>query len=421
MIPTLDEDVRKLLQQLGHPQTEYGEDNITRRERLIKLINDDSVKQQLQNMQADDDDAMVEGSSNDDEDEDFYTPGTSELYDLRIEIANESLINAKNRILNQQIQYDNINEIEILQQRRTYNDNLKLFELEGVQTISNRFTSCVKFNNNNKIYAGSWDGKTYKLDDNLNKQGFLNGFHESKVGDVEFHPIDNNIMATCGNEGLINIYNNEQLQTSLKGHDGRITSLSFNPINNLNLLVSASHDKTWRLYDVSTTKEIYYQEGHSKELTSISHQIDGSLLSSSSIDNLIKLWDLRSGLNIANLSDHTNGVYCLQWRLNGYELISGGGDNLIKVWDIRNYKKPKHNLISHTKLVSDLKISNDDKFMISCGYDGLLNIHSCDSWLNLKKFKNTDKLMTCDISNDMKSIITGGWNRSIQLYKLLTN
>ena len=45
-------------------------------------------------------------------------------------------------------------------------------------------------------------------------------------------------------------------------------------------MASASFDTTWRLWDVTTSKELLLQEGHSKEVYAVEFQNDGSLVAS---------------------------------------------------------------------------------------------------------------------------------------------
>ena len=66
--------------------------------------------------------------------------------------------------------------------------------------------------------------------------------------------------------------------STLKGHQGRVCRVAFHPSGNY--VASASFDTTWRLWDVTTSKELLLQEGHSKEVYAIEFQNDGALVAS---------------------------------------------------------------------------------------------------------------------------------------------
>jgi U4/U6 small nuclear ribonucleoprotein PRP4 len=77
---------------------------------------------------------------------------------------------------------------------------------------------------------------------------------------------------------LIDNICSDQPLSSMKGHQDRICRVAFHPSGGY--VASASFDTTWRLWDVSTSKELLLQEGHSKEVYSIEFQNDGALVAS---------------------------------------------------------------------------------------------------------------------------------------------
>ena len=83
-------------------------------------------------------------------------------------------------------------------------------------------------------------------------------------------------------------------------------SISFSPDGRY--LASGSRDKTVKLWDVSSGREIKTLTGHSDDVRSVSFSPDGSYLASGSSDKTIKLWDVSSGREIKTLTGHSNYV-----------------------------------------------------------------------------------------------------------------
>lgn len=73
-------------------------------------------------------------------------------------------------------------------------------------------------------------------------------------------------------------FNSETPLATMKGHQDRICRTVFHPCGNY--VASASFDTSWRLWDVTTTKELLLQEGHSKEVYTVEFQEDGALAAS---------------------------------------------------------------------------------------------------------------------------------------------
>lgn len=361
---------------------------------------------------------MFESQSHEeDEEEDFYTPGEPHLYDIRTVIANSS-IKASNKRLHQQYKaWTNYNEVDVLTNRRSLYSSIKSnLTLQGSQIISQRFTSTVAFNGHSRLAVGSWDGDCHIIDPQNDFNSITKLNHGDKISNVEWAPINGDSIAVCGFNPIINVFN-QNLGTSsqLKGHLNRITNVKYHPHHPF--LFSSSHDETWRMWDLNTQSEIYYQEGHIGPLHSIDVHIDGSILSSCGNDGVIKLWDLRTGHLIADLVNkgHVGAIHSLKFRSNGFHIISGGVDHNVIVWDLRKTSKLA-DLPIHKGLITGIELMDNDMTLVTSSYDGNVIVSECDSWKQLKKFESIDKIM--DISCHEHDIISVGWAGDVKLYSI---
>ncbi|MEH2421976.1 MAG: AAA-like domain-containing protein, partial [Nostoc sp.] len=79
-------------------------------------------------------------------------------------------------------------------------------------------------------------------------------------------------------------------QNRLEGHSDSVNSVVFS--RDGKTLASASHDKTIKLWNLETGKEITTLRGHSDSVNSVVFSRDGKTLASASHDKTIKLWNL---------------------------------------------------------------------------------------------------------------------------------
>lgn len=389
------------------------------------------------------------------EDEDFYTPGSQQLYDCRVEILHSSLNKASSRVEKLRSKVKNQDFIKTLKHRRNINKQLGQFELYGSQLIpgNTRAVSAVRFSPDSSLIAcGSWDGLLYILDKNdLPLKSTLSpGYHTEKLSAVDWNPVESNMVVTGGQEGNINIWDVNTTSPRLKpilsiksAHENRIMKTLFHPSGKY--IASTSLDQTWKLWDPTKPKEpLLQQEGHSKEVFPGAFHPDGSLFATGGLDAIGRIWDLRSGRSITTLQQHIKGIYSMDWSPNGHHLATASGDCSVKIWDLRKLDHGSKEIFSipaHTKLVSDVRffkrrqpdslskpvtneldedpeiLDSDGTFLVTSSYDGLVNLWSADNWVLTKSLRgHSDKIMSCDINGDGSSIVSSGWDRSVKLW-----
>ncbi|MEH2438341.1 MAG: serine/threonine protein kinase, partial [Nostoc sp.] len=87
---------------------------------------------------------------------------------------------------------------------------------------------------------------------------------------------------------------------TLQAHSDSICSIAFSPDGKI--LASGSYDKTIKLWNVGTAREIYTLKGHSSYVNSVAFSPDDKILASGSYDKTINIWQLASLSNTATSS-----------------------------------------------------------------------------------------------------------------------
>jgi platelet-activating factor acetylhydrolase IB subunit alpha len=120
--------------------------------------------------------------------------------------------------------------------------------------------------------------------------------HTKAVLDVDYGgPRGNTMLASCSSDLTIklwdpaNEYNNIR---TLPGHEHSVSAVRFIPSGNY--LVSASRDKTLRIWDITTGYCINTLRGHVEWVRDVCPSPDGKFLFSTSDDYSARLWDISS-------------------------------------------------------------------------------------------------------------------------------
>ena len=365
-------------------------------------------------------------SSGEEQEEEFYTEGKTELLEARRDIARYSLPRARTRNA-QQREQATIPLRTHIKNRRQIKEELAKFDLFGTQIVGERPVSITRFSPSGEMVAvGNWAGGVKLLDvPNLDEKRSLRG-HTGMVSGIswiENSPSSLNLASGGGGQGgrpdihFWSLDRDTPLAT-LRGHTDRVCRVEFHPSGKY--LASASFDTTWRLWDVETTTELLLQEGHSRQVFCVSFNTDGSLLASGGFDSLGRIWDLRTGRTVMILDGHIREIFALDWAGDGHRVMSGSGDGWVKCWDIRAMRCTG-SVGAHNGNVSDLRwykgASKANTFLLTSGFDKNINIFSADEWALAKSLRgHSGNVLSTDISPDAKWAVSGGHDRTVKLW-----
>jgi WD40 repeat protein len=121
------------------------------------------------------------------------------------------------------------------------------------------------------------------------------------------------------------------LERTLKGHTNYVWDVVVTPDGRR--VLSASNDKTVKMWDLATGNLLATFSGHTSMVCSIAIAPDGIRLAAGAFDGSIKVWNINSGDVIADLH-HGNLDAKVAWSPTDDALSSGGADGVLRVWDV---------------------------------------------------------------------------------------
>jgi len=120
------------------------------------------------------------------------------------------------------------------------------------------------------------------------------------------------------------------------GHLEPIISIAFSP--DAKMMLSGSQDKTLKLWDVGTGKEIRTFAGHAGPVIAVAFSPEGKTVCSAGTDRLIKIWDLDTGKEIRSIKGRQQDLP-IAFSPNAQSVLSllstGGG----RLWNIATGKE----------------------------------------------------------------------------------
>lgn len=122
---------------------------------------------------------------------------------------------------------------------------------------------------------------------------------------------------------------------------------------------------TYSLYGQSL--ETIIQKGHELAVLTVSISPDSNLVASGSRDKSAKLWELSTGREVRSFLGHEGSINCIDFTPNGQWMITSSGDKTAKIWEVATGKEI-FSTPPADKLLTAVAFSPDSRFFIAGGY-----------------------------------------------------
>lgn len=191
--------------------------------------------------------------------------------------------------------------------------------------------------------------------------------HEAKVNSAAYSP-DGTRIVTASNDKTARVWDvaTGAPLSVLAGHDSYLYFAAFSPDGSR--VVTASDDRTARVWDARSAAQLVVLSGHDDQVVSAAYSPDGSRIVTASTDKTARIWDARSGVQLTVLSGHAKLVTFAAYSPDGTRIVTTSSDNTARIWDART-GAPVTILAGHGDSVRSAEYSPDGTRIVTASYD----------------------------------------------------
>lgn len=189
-----------------------------------------------------------------------------------------------------------------------------------------------------RLYALGGDGSVRLWHADVSPIRHLVG-HKGPVRVAVFSP-DGKLALSCGGwpQGdktlrLWDVKTGKEIRTLLTAQH-HVQSAAFTPDGKHAL--AGSDEGLVRMFDVTTGQLVRTYRGHKDGIPHLTVSADGKRFLSSGHDNTVRLWDVETGEAVRIFRGHTDWARVAAFLPDGQRIVTGGRDRTLRIWDVND-------------------------------------------------------------------------------------
>ena len=203
---------------------------------------------------------------------------------------------------------------------------------------------------------------------------------------------------------------------TFRGHTDRVSAVAVTP--NGERAISASEDRTLCVWDLMTGDLVQTLAGHADDVRAVAVTPDGMSAISASCDNTLRLWNLETALTMREFHGHTDWVRAVAVTPDGKHAVSASDDQTLRVWDLET-AQTKQVLTGHVEKIRSVAVTPDGRYAVSASYDKTLRMWDLETGQHRLTFTGESALLCCAVRSDGVTIVAGEQSGRVHFLRLI--
>lgn len=245
--------------------------------------------------------------------------------------------------------------------------------------------------------------------------------HSSDVNSLVFTP-DSKGLISASRDKTVKMWDllTYTVSRNFPGHSEEVYSVALG-LPESNLLVSGSADKTVKTWDLSTGDDVLTLEGYGDFVNFVSVDPSGRLIATASYDGSVKIRDAETGEVIYLFDQHDGIVLTTIFSPDGRYLASGGVDKVIRLWDVETGEQVRV-FSGHTSDANWLVFSSDSQSLYSCSRDNTVRRWNVGTGENVNTMHgHVGEVFTIALHPNQTILASAGRDMFIRIWDLVNN